>query len=195
MRPPIKKMVIAALLAGMAWCAILAMSIWQYGNQDHAAKSDCIIVLGAAVQGPTPSPVFAERISHGIDLYRAGLAPRLLFTGGVGQGQIHSESSVGRAVATHRGVPVGDIMIEEQSRTTRQNLSEAWSLMQKHGVKTAIIVSDPLHMKRAMLMADHLGIQAVASPTPTTRYRTVRTKLLFLIRELYFYHHYLITGD
>jgi uncharacterized SAM-binding protein YcdF (DUF218 family) len=67
--------------------------------------------------------------------------------------------------------------------------------MQKHGLKSAIIVSDPLHMKRAMMMAEDLGIEAASSPTPTTRYRSLQTKLGFLIREIYFFHHYIITGN
>jgi uncharacterized SAM-binding protein YcdF (DUF218 family) len=49
-------------------------------------------------------------------------------------------------------------------------------------------------MKRAMMMADDLGIVAVSSPTPTSRYRTLKTKLGFLLRELYFIHHYFATG-
>lgn len=195
MRSRLKKIALWLLLAGTIWCAVLATLIWRYGAHDHATKSDCIIVLGAAVQGTTPSPVYEERIRHGVDLYKAGFASKLLFTGGVGEGQKHSEGSVGRSVATQQAVPTGDILIEERSRTTQQNLSEARLIMQKHGLKSAIIVSDPLHMKRAMMMADGLGIVAVSSPTPTTRYRSLRTKLGFLVRELYFFHHYVIAGN
>ena len=173
----------------------MATLIWRYGSHDHAIKSDCIIILGAAVQGTTPSPVFEERIRHGIDLYGAGFAPKLLFTGGVGKGQKFSEGSVGRSIATQQSVPVVDILIEERSRTTQQNLSEARSVMQKHSLKSAIIVSDPLHMKRAMMMADGLDMDAVSSPTPTTRYRSLQAKLGFLVRELYFFHHYVVTGN
>lgn len=174
---------------------ILATSIWRYGGHYDAVKSNCIIVLGAAVQGQDPSPVFAERIRHGIDLYETGFAPKLIFTGGYGEAQEFSESGVGMLVATQRGVSVDDIYIEEKSRTTQQNIAEAAALMKAHNLKSAIIVSDPLHMKRAMMMADDLGIAAVSSPTPTTRYRSLRTKLGFLVRELYFVHHYVLTGN
>lgn len=195
MRGRLKKIALCLILLGFGWFAVLATLIWRCGARDHATQSDCIIILGAAVQGTTPSPVFAERIRHGVDLYHAGLAPKLLFTGGVGVGQKHSEGSVGRSVAAQQGVPVGDILIEEQSRTTLQNLSEARSVMRKHGLRSAILVSDPLHLKRAMTMAADLGIEAVSSPTPTTRYRSLRTKIGFLVREVYFYQHYLVTGD
>ncbi|HEY5741174.1 MAG TPA: YdcF family protein [Terrimicrobiaceae bacterium] len=162
---------------------------------DYAANADCIVVLGAAIRGSSPTPVFEERIRHGVDLYRNGMAAKIVFTGGFGDGQKHSESSVAAAVAGRLGVPVASVLIEEKSRTTRQNLAEALEVMRQNGLHSAIIVSDPLHMKRAMMMAEDLGIEAFSSPTPTTRYRSFRARLVFLIREIYFFHHYLITGD
>jgi uncharacterized SAM-binding protein YcdF (DUF218 family) len=191
----IKRIVLGLIIAATIWCFIIATSIWRYGNRDNAVKADCIIVLGAAVEGENPSPVFAERIRHGIDLYEAGYAPKLIFTGGYGEGQKFSESGVGMSVATQRGISADDIYTEEKSRTTQRNMAEAAALMKTHNLKSAIIVSDPLHMKRAMMMADDFGIQAVSSPTPTTRYRSLRTKLGFLVRELYFVHHYFLMGN
>jgi uncharacterized SAM-binding protein YcdF (DUF218 family) len=195
MRSRIKRIALWLLLAVVLWCVILATIIWRFGDHDRARKSDCIIVLGAAVHGTVPSPVFEERIRHGIKLYHAGHAHVLVFTGGIGGGQQHSEGGVGRSFATQQAVPAGDILIEERSQTTQQNLSEARSVMQRNGLRSAIIVSDPLHMKRAMMMAEDLGIEAVSSPTSTTRYRSLQTKLGFLLRELYFFHHYVITGN
>jgi uncharacterized SAM-binding protein YcdF (DUF218 family) len=139
--------------------------------------------------------VFEERIRHGINLYHSGYAPKLLFTGGIGDGQMNSESRIGRSIAIQNGVPAADVLVEEKSRTTQQNLSEARALMRQHQMDSAIIVSDPMHMKRAMMMAGDLEVVAVSSPTPTSRYRSFKTKLGFLLREVYFIHHYFVTGD
>lgn len=195
MRTRIRRIAFWLLVAVLAWCVFLGTIVWRYGTHDGATKSGCIIVLGAAVQGTTASPVFEERIRHGISLYNAGHAPKLIFTGGIGEGEIHSESHVGRSYAIQHGVSGADILIEEKSRTTHQNLSEAQAVMRQNGIYSAIIVSDPLHMKRAMLMANDLGINAAPSPTPTSRYRSLRTRLGFLLREIYFIHHYVATGD
>ncbi|HEX5790824.1 MAG TPA: YdcF family protein, partial [Luteolibacter sp.] len=72
---------------------------------------------------------------------------------------------------------------------------EAKAVMDAKGLQSAIIVSDPLHLKRASEMAEDLGMSTVCSPTPTTRYRSLGTKLRFLMRELYFLHHYHFTGQ
>lgn len=181
---------IALITAGLAlWFIIVGISIWRYGALDFATRADCIIVLGAAVRGSSPSPVFEERLRHGISLYRDGLAPRMLFTGGIGENQRHSESRVARAFAIQHGVDPAHILIEERSRTTPQNLVEALALMRQHGLNKAIIVSDPLHMRRSIMIADQIGLEAVSSPTPTSRYQSFGTKFQFLLRELYFIHN------
>ena len=88
------------------------------------------------------------------------------------------------------GVPTADILMEEQSTITQENLQYAAVAMAAEGLETALIVSDPLHMKRAMLLAKDHGILAYSSPTPSSRYIHLRTKLPFLARETFFYIGY-----
>lgn len=184
-----------AALALLAWLVILGAAIWTYGARDRAVKSDCAIVLGAAAYHARPSPVFEERIRHAIDLYKADMVGTIIFTGGYGDGAEYSESEVAAAYALRQGVPQDHILTEGRSRTTQQNLAEARLLMDARGLRTAILVSDPLHMRRAMWMARDLGIQAVSSPTPTSRYHSLKTKWRFLRRELHYWHVYLFKGD
>ena len=186
------KLLIWLVVAVLIWLSYTGVAIWGYGNKDHAELSDSIIVLGAAIVGDKPSPVFEERINHAVNLFRNTKAPRIIFTGGLGNGEKFTESEVGAAFAVGLGVPSSAILKDMTSRTTRQNLLEAQSLMKAHNLKSVIIVSDPLHLKRAEMMARDLGISAVTSPTPTSRYRSLNTKLEFLFREIYFYNHYLL---
>jgi uncharacterized SAM-binding protein YcdF (DUF218 family) len=186
------KLLLWLVVAALLWLSYTGIAIWSYGNKDHAALSDSIIVLGAAIVGDKPSPVFEERINHAVNLFQNTKAPRIIFTGGLGNGEKFTESEVGAAFAVGLGVPSSAILKDMTSRTTRQNLLEAQSLMKAHNLKSVIIVSDPLHLKRAEMMARDLGISAVTSPTPTSRYRSLNTKLEFLFREIYFYNHYLL---
>lgn len=182
---------------GWTWRLLLLLALWLVGvaayivwvgERDQAAPADAIIVLGAAAYDARPSPVFAERIRHGIDLYQRGLAKHLIFTGGFGNGARFSESQVAQRYALKHGVPGQAILIETQSRTTHQNLQQAAVLMKANGFKRAIIVSDPLHMARALRLAREAGIDALGSSTPTSRFRSFETRKRFLLQEVYFFH-------
>ena len=177
------------LLLVLFWLVGVAAYITWVGQRDDARPADAIIVLGAAAYDAKPSPVFEERIRHGIDLYRRGLAPKLIFTGGYGGvGARFSESQVARRYALRQGVPDKAILIESLSRNTHDNLRQASLLMQQHQLHDVIVVSDPLHMARALRISKELGIRAVGSPTPTSRFRTFATRWRFLLQEVYFFH-------
>lgn len=147
-----------------------------------------------------PSPVFRERINHAINLYKKADIQKIIFTGGVGAGKELSEAEVGKNYAINNGVAESNILIEVRSRTTYQNLENAKQVvlsafpdLQSHKKSHKfLIVSDPLHLKRAVMMARDMGLDAYPSPTPTTRYRSFKSQLEFLMRETYFYFVYLI---
>ncbi|MEM9775669.1 MAG: YdcF family protein, partial [Chloroflexota bacterium] len=166
--------------------AVLAWQIVRTSSITSSASADAAIVLGAAVINGEPSPVFEQRILHGIELYQTGRVQKLIFTGGIGADDTLAESEMGRAVAIASGVPAADILIETDSRVTQQNLLEACTLMQKDGLQNALIVSDPLHMKRSMAIAHGIGLEAQSSPTPTSAYKTWRSKLPSLAYETFF---------
>ncbi len=176
------------------WLAGVAGWIAVFGSTDRSKPVDCAIVLGAAAYGNKPSPVFAERINHAVELHRSGTVKYLLFTGGRVTAADKSESAVAKTYALAAGVPAGAILTEDVSRTTGQNLQEAKRVMALHGLRTAVIVSDAPHLKRAASMAADMGIEAVTSPTPTSRYRSFGAKAGFLAREVFFLHGYWLTG-
>ena len=188
------KFITRALLVVLALVAVLlayaAFSIVSYADGSCAGSADAAVVLGAAVWGEKPSPVFRERINHAVTLYRAGRVKKLIFTGAPDSGNEPAESIAARAYAVKRGVPEADILVEDRSHTTEENLKYALELSRAHGLKTLLIVSDPLHMKRAMLMAGDLGMDARQAPTPTSRVRSFGSKALFLSRELYYFASY-----
>ena len=180
---------ISALLLAIA---STASSIYLYGSSTNNIKADAAIVLGAAVWGEEPSPVFRERINHAINLYKNGSVKTIIFTGGVGESNEPAEAIVGKNYALAQQVKAADIFTETQSRTTHQNLKNALEVANAHQLTKFLIVSDPLHMKRSVLMAQGLGMDAHSSPTPTTRYRSFHSQMEFLSRETYFYFVYLV---
>lgn len=188
---------IAGLLVGLtlAGPVLVGGDILLAAGQTDARPADAAIVLGAAVAGDEPTPVFEERLRHAVDLYRADKVRLLILTGGTGPGDSLAESEAARRWAIANGVPSGDIVTEAQSHTTKQNFVNALPLIEAHDVGRVLVVSDPLHMRRALRMATDLGLDAHPSPTPTSRYQTLGTQVPMLAREIWFNLVYLTTGQ
>ena len=170
---------------------LVAVRIYTYGNNVVDVKADAAIVLGAAVWGDEVSPVFRERINHAVDLYRRGKVRKIILTGGQGNSDELTEAAAARDYAIKNGVQAGDILIEERSHTTYENVVNAKQLADANGLKKVLIVSDPLHMKRAVAMARDIGLEAYPSPTPTTRYQGWKAQMGSLSHETYYYFGYL----
>ncbi len=186
--------IICSFLALFAvWLIFLALEITLYAKQTTSTPADAAIVLGAGVINDQPSPVLRERINHAVNLYRAGVVDTIIFTGGIGQGDRLTESEVARQYALDQGIPADRILIETVSHITYENLLEARKIVVAQGFDRVLIVSDPLHMRRAMTMAEDLGLNAAPSPTPTSAYVSWQRKAKFLVREVFFYAGYLLS--
>lgn len=180
------------ILLLIAFALVIAISIWNYGKVDEKAPADVAIVLGAAISDGEVSPVYRERINHAITLYEEGTVDFIILTGGFGEGSYKSDSQVAKEYALSQDVPEERILIEEKSTITEENLGFSKEIMEENDLETAIIVSDPLHMKRAMLMAKDYNINALSSPTTTSMYKSLKTKIPFLLREEFFYVGYCV---
>ena len=167
-----------------------SVSIVNYGKKDEKQSADVAIVLGAALSYNTVSPVYRERINHAINLYNEGYVKRVILTGGMGEGNIYSDAFIAMEYARSKGLPEEAILLEEKSTVTEENIIYSKEIMDKNNFKTAIIVSDPLHMKRAMKMAENCNLTAFSSPTPTTMYKTNKTQIPFVVREVLLYVGY-----
>src|SRR6188474_2076257 len=161
------------LLAGVTIAVIAAwmtsaIAVILWGARDRARASDAIVVLGAAQYVGRPSPVLRARLDHALDLWQRGLAPRLIFTGGMGAGDTTSEAAVSRTYALKHGVPDTAILMENEGRTTRESLAAVSAIMRAQQMRTAILVSDPFHMLRLRILSTQYGVNAFTSPTQTS---------------------------
>jgi uncharacterized SAM-binding protein YcdF (DUF218 family) len=160
---------VAATLSAGALAAYATFRIWQEGGRDEGRPAGAIVVLGAAQFDGRPSPVFAARLDHAIDLYLADMAPVLVVTGGKAEGDRTTEAAAARDYAMAHGVPARAIAMEDAGRTTLESLQGVARLLNVRGISDAVFVSDPTHMLRVLRMASDLGIESYGSPTPTSR--------------------------
>ncbi len=184
---------LAAVMACSLAAIIIALGadIYRFSFESDPSPADAAIVLGAAVWNEQPSPVFAERIKHAIHLYQEGQVRAIIFTGGVGANDPLAEALVARSYALAHGVPAEAIFYETLSKDTQENLQGAKAIIEQQQLGRVLIVSDPLHLRRAIVIARDLGLDAYSSPTPISRYTGLQSRLVFLLRESYFYGLYL----
>jgi uncharacterized SAM-binding protein YcdF (DUF218 family) len=152
-----------AVVAGYA-----TFRIWTDGQRDEQRPADAIVVMGAAQYNGRPSPLFAARLDHAVELFHAGVAKHLIVTGGKADGDRTTEAATARAYAIAHGVPGDAILGEDASRTTLESIRAVGGLLREHGLKDAVFVSDRPHMLRVLRMASDEGIAAWGSPTATS---------------------------
>ena len=159
--------VLAATLAGV----LLVAAIYRQARTDQATPADAIVVLGTAQWNGRPGPVLRARLDHALDLYRRGLAPVLVVTGGSMPGDAYTEAEAAAAYLTEQGVPPGAILFENEGRDTWESLGGVARLAADAGLGRLLFVSDGFHLFRVKLMARDLGLAALASPAPASPIR------------------------
>lgn len=159
--------VVVLIAAGIAlYLASVTVRIQEQSILDEARAADVIIIMGAAEYRGRPSPVLRARLDHGLDLFRRGLAPRIMTTGGAGGDPVHTEGEVGRAYLVRNGVPSEAIIVEAEGESTVHTLVAAAEMMERMNLKSAVVVSDGYHIFRAKKILQDRGLQVFGSPRP-----------------------------
>jgi uncharacterized SAM-binding protein YcdF (DUF218 family) len=161
--------VAVALVAGVvaAWLtSAILVAVWS--QRDASRPAAAIVVLGAAQYVGRPSPVLKARLDHAIALYKNGLAPVLVVTGGKAPGDSTSEGEASYLYAVRQGVPDTAILVESAGRTSDESMRAVANMMHARGMRDAVLVSDPFHMLRLQVLATQLGITPYTSPTHTS---------------------------
>ena len=127
-----------------------------------------IVVLGAAVWPNGPSPTLRRRALHAAALWEQDQEAWVIGTGGVGK-HPPAEATVIRDILVERGVAPEKIMREAHSTTTLENVKFALPMIRLLDAGKVTIVTDGYHAKRALMVAQHFGLDAqTSSPTLST---------------------------
>jgi uncharacterized SAM-binding protein YcdF (DUF218 family) len=179
----------------LAWLGIGVPVAWRLAQvlatarRDDRRRVDAILVLGRALERDRPSAVFAARLEHGAALWRQGLAPLILVTGGMTGDATRTEAEAGRELLLSAGLPAGAVLCEGRSRHTLENLFNARATARRHGWQSLLVVSDPLHLARARALAAGLGLTTWSSPAPAAGPAGLRWWLR-AAREAFLLHWY-----
>jgi uncharacterized SAM-binding protein YcdF (DUF218 family) len=160
------------------------IAVYHASRQDQRSPADVIVVLGAAQYNGKPSPVLRARLDHAVALYNARLAPIVIVTGGIGEGDRTSEAAVGQQYLVSHGVREADVVPRPEGRSTDASIASVSVWLHDRNLQRALLVSDPFHSLRLRLEARRAHIQACTSPTTTSPISLrLATELPFLLAE------------
>lgn len=133
-------------------------------------EPDYIIILGSGLFGDKVPPLLAQRLDKGLQIYeKFSRRPRIIVSGGQGPDELVSEAQAMAAYLTEKGVPAAAILLEDQSRTTFENLSLSKKLMTQKA-SYSLVVTNSFHALRAGVYMRRIGIKGRSIGSPTALY-------------------------
>jgi uncharacterized SAM-binding protein YcdF (DUF218 family) len=178
------KALLAALVLALLGFVASFIAVLLAAGLDERRPADAIVVLGAAQYNGRPSPVLQSRLDHALKLYRQKLAPVVVLTGGIGEGDRESEATVGKRYLSARGVPAKRIVLRPRGRSTHESMDDVAEWAREEKLDTLLLVSDPFHLARLKVEARRIGLAAYVSPTRTSPISdNPRLELEYLLAE------------
>ena len=172
--------VVAFLLTSFA---LIFHSIVLDSHKQELKPAAAIVVFGAAEYDGRPSPVLRARLDHANDLFRKGIAPLVITTGGAAADPKFTEGGVGHDYLMRKGIPESALIAETQASDTAESAERVAVIMRTNHMRTCIAVSDAYHVFRIRKLLEHQGIQVYVAPRPDSRPRSVWQRSVALLRE------------
>ena len=158
---------VCALLGVMFYLGVVAMVCYREKNIPPVGEYDAIIVLGAQVK---PSGEPSLQLQWRIDAAAKAWQERqslVVVCGAQGANEPTTEASAMRAKLIKQGVDEADILMDEESFNTRQNIANAVKLLEGRDVDHVLVVTSDYHLPRAMAIAEDAGLDASGVGAPT----------------------------
>lgn len=160
-------LMILALTGVIAYLGVVGMVCWKETHVLGTESYDAIVVLGAQVKPDgTPSVQLQWRLDAAYEAWKEREC-LIVVCGAQGRDEPDAEGRVMRAYLTGLGVPEDQVLVDDTSLNTRQNLENAAVLLRDSGVETVLIVTSDYHLPRAMALAEDQGLSATGLGSPT----------------------------
>jgi uncharacterized SAM-binding protein YcdF (DUF218 family) len=179
----LRLLILVAVWIGV-FVAAASIRIVRTASLQETRPVDAIIIFGAAEYSGHPSPVLRARLDQGFDLFRRGVAPVVITTGGAAADPHFSEGGVGRDYLMHRGIPERNLIAETQGRDTAESAVRVAVIMRANGLHSCVAVSDAYHVFRIRKLLEHEGLGPVyVAPRPDSRLRGELQRTVAVLRE------------
>lgn len=166
--------VLVASYLGFVLLSFLLYSV-VYGMATRTDGAAAIVVHGSGLLGDRVPPLLASRLDRALGIWHTdrarGRTPLLVPSGGKGSDEKVSEAAAMTSYLAEYGVPAGDVLPEDRSTTTRENLLFSKHLLARQGIeRNILLVTSNFHVLRTALLARSVGLDAQVTGAPTARY-------------------------
>ena len=172
-----------AVAVVLIYGASVCLHIVQEASQQETHPADAIVVFGAAEYAGRPSPVYRARLDHAFELFKRGIAPVVIATGGAGDDLHFTEGGVGHDYLMHRGIAEPNLIAETQGSDTAQSAERVGVIMRANHMHSCIAVSDEYHVFRIRKLLERQGVKVYVAPRPDSRPRSIWSRVLAVLRE------------
>lgn len=167
LRKLLKLALICVILGVIFYLGVVAMVVYHQNNLPPVGEYDAMIVLGAQVK---PSGEPSLQLQWRIDAAAKAWKERqslIVVCGAQGGSEPAPEAHVMRDELIKQGVAAEDILMDDKSFNTRQNIANAVALLEGHDVDHVLVVTSDYHLARAMAIAEDAGLSASGLGSPT----------------------------
>ena len=158
-----------------------------YGSYDHIQGApQAMVVLGCRVMpGGEPSILLQDRLDTALDYWEAHPEVTVVVSGGQGSNEPASEARCMADYLMDSGVPEDQILLEDRSHNTKENLLYSRELLAAEGIQVeqadVLVVSNGFHLTRTRMLAERFGYGEVSTlAAPTTH---IPSRIQMYIRE------------
>lgn len=135
--------------------------------EEKPRAADAIVVFGGgAGESGQAGGGYQERVQQAVNLYANGYARHVIFS--TGFEFTLREAEVMRSLAIERGVPAEAIILEAQAANTYENVVRSYRIMTERHWRSALVVSSPYHMRRALATWHKQAPDVTTIATPVT---------------------------
>lgn len=180
------KILLALVLAGILCFAGLFGAV-MYGAYDHVSGDpQVMIILGCRVMpGGEPSILLQDRLDTALDYLDDHPDMTVVVSGGQGSNEPTSEAACMADYLEEHGVDSDQILLEDQSSNTKENLIYSRELLEEHGIVVlrdeVLVVSNGFHLTRAQMLAERYGYKSVSALAAPTSH--IPSRIQMYIRE------------
>jgi uncharacterized SAM-binding protein YcdF (DUF218 family) len=168
--------------------------VWRAAKNPVVRQADVIVVMGTAQLNGRPGEALEARLIEAKRIYDLGYASSIITVGAGAPGDRTTEAASSKYWLRMNGIPAKTITAIEEGRDTLVSTKAYAAVMKKRYVSDVIIVTDPYHCKRAMVMANDQGVISTCSPVQTGPNTIANSGYRYLLREAGAYLVYITVG-